>query len=83
MDLNNFVLAEKLKEQLLLTIEKSMKTADISQGEVARRIGALRRNVNQILGRKKNASLDYILKMAESIGLEVEMKVKKSRASRK
>lgn len=80
MDLNEFVLADRLKEQLLTSIEKSMEAANISQGEVARRIGALRRNVNQIMGRKKNASLDYILKMAESIGLDVEMRVKKPKA---
>lgn len=77
MDLDQFTLAEKIKEQLLTTIEKSMKETNISQGEVARRIGALRRNVNQVLGRKKNASLDYILKMAESIGLDVELKIKR------
>lgn len=80
MDLDEFVLADRLKEQLLTSIEKSMESANISQGEVARRIGALRRNVNQIMGRKKNASLDYILKMAESIGLDVEMRVKKPKA---
>lgn len=80
MDLDEFKLADRLKEQLLTSIEKSMEAANISQGEVARRIGALRRNVNQIMGRKKNASLDYILKMAESIGLDVEMRVKKPKA---
>jgi predicted XRE-type DNA-binding protein len=80
MDLNEFRLADRLKDQLLTSIEKSMEDANISQGEVARRIGALRRNVNQVMGRKKNASLDYILKMAESIGLDVEMRVKKPKA---
>lgn len=77
MDLNEFTLATRLKEELLEIIEKEMITKDISQGEVARRIVALRRNVNQIMGRKKNASIDYMLKIAESIGLDVEMKVRK------
>lgn len=80
MDLDEFKLADRLKEQLLTSIEKSMEDANISQAEVARRIGALRRNVNQVMGRKKNASLDYILKIAESIGLDVEMRVKKPKA---
>lgn len=80
MDQDDFELAHRLKEELLTTIEREMSAKDISQGEVARRIGALRRNVNQIIGRKKNASLDYILKMAESIGLDVEMKIKRSKA---
>lgn len=77
MDLDEFTLATRLKEELLEIIEKEMITKDISQAEVARRIGALRRNVNQIMGRKKNASIDYVLKIAESIGLDVEMKVRK------
>ncbi len=80
MDQDEFRLAERLKEELLITIEEEMSKKDISQAEVARRIGALRRNVNQIVGRKKTASLDYILKMAESIGLDVEMKVRKTKA---
>ena len=80
MNQDDFELAERLKEELLTTIEREMSAKDISQAEVARRIGALRRNVNQIIGRKKNASLDYILKMAESIGLDVEMKIKRSKA---
>ena len=80
MDLNEFRLAARLKEQLLIVIEKEMIAKGISQGEVARRIGALRRNVNQVMGRKKNASLDYLLKMAESIGLDVEMRVRKPKA---
>lgn len=80
MDQDEFRLAERLKEELLIAIEEEMSTKDISQAEVARRIGALRRNVNQIVGRKKTASLDYILKMAESIGLDVEMKVRKTKA---
>ncbi len=80
MDQEKFTLADRLKEQLLTSIEKSMEDTSISQGEIARRIGALRRNVNQIMGRKKNASLDYILKMAESIGLDVEMRVRKPKA---
>lgn len=77
MDLDEFMLAERLKEELLAAIEKEMAAKNISQGEVARRIDALRRNVNQVMGRKKNASLDYILKMAESIGLDVELKVRR------
>lgn len=80
MGLDEFTLADRLKGQLLTSIEKTMEDANISQGEVARRIGALRRNVNQVMGRKKIASLDYILKMAESIGLDVEMRVKKPKA---
>lgn len=69
--------AESLKEELLIVIEKTMEKEGISQGEVARRIGALRNNVNKIVRRKLPVSVDFLLKMAESIGLEVELKIRK------
>ena len=60
-------------------IESTMEKEDISQGEVARRIGAQRYNVNKIMRRKFPVSLDFLIKMAESIGLDVELKVRKAR----
>lgn len=77
MEPHKFALANRLKDELLDAIEKEMVARGISQGEIARRIGALRRNVNQVMGRKKNASLDYILKMAESIELKVELRIRR------
>jgi predicted XRE-type DNA-binding protein len=79
MDLEEFTRTAQLKEELLVAIEKEMASKNISQGEVARRIGALRRNINQIMGRKKNVTLDFLVKMAESIDLDVQMKIKRSR----
>lgn len=70
-------MASRLKKQLLGAIEKSMEKDGISQGEVARRIGAQRYNVNKVMRGKFPVTLDFLLKMAESIGLEVEMRVRK------
>lgn len=70
-------MAVKIREELLMAIEKAMEKDQISQGEVARRIGALRNNINKIMRRKSIVSLDFLVKMAESIGLEVEMKIRK------
>lgn len=75
--MEEFKRTAQLKEELLVALEKEMANKNISQGEVARRIGALRRNINQIMGRKKNVTLDFLVKMAESIGLNVEMRIKK------
>ncbi len=77
--MEEFTRTAQLKEELLVAIEKEMASKNISQGEVARRIGALRRNINQIMGRKKNVTLDFLVKMAESIDLDVQMKIKRSR----
>lgn len=66
-----------LREELLTMIEKTMEKENISQAEVARRIEAQRYNVNKILRRKFSVSLDFLVKMAESIGLDVDLKVRK------
>ena len=73
-------MANRLKKELLDAIEKSMEKEGISQGEIARRIGAQRYNVNKVMRGKFTVTVDFLLKMAESIGLEVEMKVKKPKA---
>jgi len=75
-NMTNTDLAERLKTELLQAIENQMERKQISQGEVARRIGAFRSNVNQVLRGKANASLDFLVKIAESVELDVEMKFK-------
>jgi plasmid maintenance system antidote protein VapI len=73
------LLAEKLKEQLFSMIEKTMEKNGITQAEVARRIGARRNNINKVMRRKDAVSLDFLLKIAESIGLDVEMKIRQKK----
>lgn len=75
--MKNSTLLDELKGELLDAIELQMEKENISQGEVARRIGSLRNNVNRVLRGKGNASLDFLVKSAESVGLTVEMKIKK------
>lgn len=75
-----FQTASRLKQELLEAIEKFMEQEKISQGEIARRIGAQRYNVNKVMRGKFPVTLDFLLKMAESIGLDVELKIKKPRA---
>lgn len=77
--IQEFQMAAILKEELLTAVEKTMAADGISQGEVARRIGAIRSNINKIMRRKYPVSVDFLLKMAESIDLNVEMKVKKAK----
>ena len=66
-----------LKEELLSIIEKSMEAESISQGELARRLGAQRTNINNAMRGKIPVTLDFLIKMADAIGLDVEMKVRK------
>lgn len=72
----NFTLADDIREQLFSTIQKTMEKEDISQGELARRTGSERYNINKVMRRKTAVSVDFLLKMAEGIGLEVELKTR-------
>jgi predicted XRE-type DNA-binding protein len=68
---------EQIKTELLERIENEMLTAGISQGEVARRTGILRTNVNHIIRRSHATSIETLVEIAESIGLKVELRIKK------
>jgi predicted XRE-type DNA-binding protein len=65
--------AERIKEDLFLLIEKTMKWDNVSQAEVARRIGAQRYNINKVMRRKESVSIEFLLNMAESLDLELEL----------
>jgi predicted XRE-type DNA-binding protein len=71
---------ERLKQELLSMIEQTMEKEGISQGEMARRLGAQRTNINNAMRGKIPVTLDFLVKMANAIGLDVEMKVRKAKA---
>lgn len=70
---------DRLKEELFSAIERTMEKEGISQGEIARRLGAQRTNINMAMRRKFAVTLDFLVKMANAVGLEVEMKTRKTK----
>jgi transcriptional regulator with XRE-family HTH domain len=72
-----FQLADRIRTKLFSLIKKTMEEDGISQGEVARRIGSARPNVNKLMRGRDAASIDFLLKIAESLGLDAELKVRK------
>ncbi len=71
---------ENIKNKLLLSIEKEMEQKELSQGEVARMIGLDRRNVNKILrGTERGVSIDQLVRIANGIGLDVDVIIKRSK----
>ncbi len=70
----------RLKEELFSMIEKTMEKDGISQAELARRMGAQRYNINKVMRGKFVVTLDFLVKMANALGLEVELKVKKAKS---
>lgn len=57
-------------------IHKTMETEGITQAEVARRLGAQRYNINKVLRGKSSISLEFLLKIADCLGLEAEIKLR-------
>lgn len=68
---------DQIKADLLKRIEQEMESSGISQGEIARRTGILRTNINHIMRRKNSPSIELLVKIAESIGLNVELRIKR------
>ena len=71
---------EQIKQKILNSIEKEMERKELSQGEVARMIGLDRRNVNKILrGTERGVSIDQLVRIANGIGLDVDVIIKRSK----
>jgi predicted XRE-type DNA-binding protein len=66
-----------LKKRLMGEIKREMKLSDISQGEIGRRINVPRPNVNMIMQGNTVSTLDQLIRIANSINLNVELRVKK------
>jgi transcriptional regulator with XRE-family HTH domain len=69
----------RLKKQLIRELEKEMKASSISQGEIGRRLGMARTNVNKTLRARSSASLDQLVRIANAIDLEITLDTKRKR----
>lgn len=69
-------LADQIKEKFFHQLLKVIADRKLTQGEVANRMGIDRTNLNRVLNGKNGVSLEFLLKMAEHIDLDVELKVR-------
>ena len=69
-------LADQIKEKFFGQLQKSIADQKLTQGEVATRMGIERTNLNRVLNGKNGVSLEFLLKMAEHIDMDVELKVR-------
>ena len=68
---------ERIKEDLFSLIEKTMEKERITQAEVARRTGAQRYNINKVMRRKEAVSIEFLLRIAESLELDLELRTRR------
>lgn len=71
--------AVELKREILYKIEAEMKKFGMSQAELGRIVGVERTDINKYLrGKNTSVSLERLIDMAEAVGLEVDIVVKKN-----
>lgn len=70
-------LLERVREDLFQIVETTMEKDGVSQSELARRIGAQRPNINKIMTKANPVRVDYLLKMIEGLGLDLDIKIKR------
>ena len=72
--------AVELKRKILSKIEVEMKRIGMSQGELGRQLNVKRTDVNRYLrGTNPAVSLERLIEMAETVGLEVDVTIKRKK----
>ena len=71
--------ADRIKEELFTIVEEVMEETGTTQAEVARRVGAQRYNINKIIRKADPVSLEFLMRIAECLELEMELKVKRKK----
>jgi len=70
----------EIKQKLTNAILNEMKKRSLSQGKVATLVGLDRRNVNKTLrGTERGISIDQLVRIANGIGLNVDLIIKKNK----
>lgn len=70
----------ELKRKILSKIEVEMKRIGMSQGELGRQLNVKRTDVNRYLrGTNTAVSLERLIEMAETVGLEVDVTIKRKK----
>jgi predicted XRE-type DNA-binding protein len=69
------------RSNLMMAIEKAVKSWDLSQARAAKRLGLTQPRLNDLLrGRISKFSLDALMMIATKAGLSVKLQVKKRAA---
>lgn len=69
---------EKLKPryEAIEQIIKARKEQNITQAELARRVGTQKSNISRLESGNYNPSLDFLVKVAESLGKDLSVRIK-------
>lgn len=79
----NFDQVDVLKEEILNEIKKEIESRSLSQSQVGKLAGMSRVNVNKLLrGTEKSVTLNQLVKVANSLGIEIELIFKRVKTKR-
>lgn len=73
----------ELKEKIIIEINKEIEKKGLSQSQVGELAGMSRVNVNKLLrGTEKSVALNQLVKVANSLGIEIELIFKRVKTKR-
>lgn len=74
---------EELKQEITDEISKEIEKKGLSQSQVGDLVGMSRVNVNKLLrGTEKSVALNQLVKVANSLGIEIELIFKRVKTKR-
>ena len=74
---------EELKKEINVEISKEIEKKGLSQSQVGELAGMSRVNVNKLLrGTEKSVALNQLVKVANSLGIEIELIFKRVKTKR-
>ena len=73
----------ELKEKIIIEINNEIEKKGLSQSQVGELAGMSRVNVNKLLrGTEKSVALNQLVKVANSLGIEIELIFKRVKTKR-
>ena len=67
---------EDIYELISYNIKKYRKVRNITQAELARRVGTQKSNISRLESGNYNPSLDFLIKVVHSLGKELEIQIR-------
>jgi transcriptional regulator with XRE-family HTH domain len=68
--------AENPRESVVRQLKSYRKDQGMTQEQLAERVGTKKSNISRLESGRYNPSLDFLVKVAEGLGKQIQMKVK-------
>jgi transcriptional regulator with XRE-family HTH domain len=75
-DMGKQISAESPRESVVRQLKNYRKDQGMTQQQLAERVGTKKSNISRLESGRYNPSLDFLVKVADGLGKQIQMKVK-------